>query len=102
MDMITKVEHLRSELGKHGVVKHWVMDGWKDMIGVKGQSQEEDLVSLRHLSGTDNVHYTREAYENLALAIHSTICKKESVVAPCNVQETVRARGDSTSSGEAL
>ncbi len=75
--MINKVEHLRSlykmELAKHGVVKHWVMDGWKDVIGVTGQSREENMVSLRHLTGSDNEHYTREAYENLAMAIHSTI-----------------------------
>jgi hypothetical protein len=47
--MLKKVEHLRSlyktELAKQGVLKHWVMNGWEDVIGVTGQSREENILS---------------------------------------------------------
>jgi hypothetical protein len=84
-DMLRKVDHLRAllkgELARHGVVKHWVMDGWKDLVGVKGQNRDEDMTSLRHVTGTDNVHFTKEGYENLAAAIHATINTRRSVSA---------------------
>ncbi len=57
------------------------MDGWKDLIGVKGQNRDEDVTSLRHVTGTDNVHFTREGYENLAAAIHATINTRRCVSA---------------------
>jgi hypothetical protein len=75
---------LKGELAKQGVVKHWVMDRWKDIIGVKGQNREEDIVSLRHVSSADNAHFMIDAYENLAAAIYATIHSGENVVAPSN------------------
>ncbi len=88
-DLIGKVDHrrplLKGELAKQSFVKHWVMDGWKGVIGTRGQSREEDMVLLRHVSGADNVHFTRDGYENLAAAIHATIHSRENVVAPCSV-----------------
>jgi hypothetical protein len=91
-NLIGKVDHLRSllkgELAKQGVVKHWVIDGWKDVLGTRGHSREEDMVSLQHVSGADNVHFTRDGYDNLAAAIHATIHSRENVSASCNVAGT--------------
>jgi hypothetical protein len=71
-------------VAKQGVVNYWVKDRWKDIIGVKGQNREEDIVSLRHVSSADNAHFMIDAYENLAAAIHATIHSGENVVAPSN------------------
>jgi lysophospholipase L1-like esterase len=57
------------------------MDGWKDLIGVKSQNRDEDVTSLRHVTSTDNVHFTREGYENLVAAIHATINTRRCVSA---------------------
>ncbi len=98
MNLLGKVDDLRAllkgKLAKQGVVKHWVMEGWKDVIGARGSSREDDLVSLRHVSGSDNVHYTRDGYENLAGSIHTTIHSRESVSASRNVAGTgpIRSR----------
>ncbi len=46
------------------------------------------MVSLRHVSGADNIHYTRDGYENLAASIHATIHSREIVSASCNVAGT--------------
>jgi hypothetical protein len=100
MTLLGKVDHLRAllkaELAKQGVVKHWVMEGWKDVIGTRGSSREDDLVALRHVSGSDNVHYTRDGYENLAGSIHGTIHSRESVSASCNVAGTGPTRSRQT------
>jgi hypothetical protein len=91
MTLLGKVDHLRAllkaELAKQGVVKHWVMEGWKDVIGTQGSSREDDLVALRHVSGSDNVHYTRDGYENLAGSIHGTIHSRESFLRRVMLQE---------------
>jgi hypothetical protein len=43
-NLIGKVDHLRAmlkgELSKEGVVKHWVTDEWKDVIGTPGHSRD--------------------------------------------------------------
>ncbi len=36
--------------------KHWVMNRWKDILGVI--IKKEDIVSLRHITASDNVHFT--------------------------------------------
>jgi hypothetical protein len=83
--ILSKAEHLRallkSELGRHGVTKHWVLDGWRDLIGVKGQDRKESIHSLSQVTAADNVHFTKEGYENLAHAINSTIGEKEKITA---------------------
>jgi hypothetical protein len=60
LDILRKLELLRSvlkrELAKHGVTGHWVMEGWRDLLGVKNANKEEDIVSLRHITAVDNVH----------------------------------------------
>ncbi len=81
--ILTKAEHLRallkSELGRHGVTKHWVLEGWRDLIGVKGQDQKESIHSLSQVTAADNVHFTKEGYENLAHAIDSVIGSREKI-----------------------
>jgi hypothetical protein len=78
------------------------MDGWKDLIGVKGQNRDEDTTSLRHMTGTDNVHFTREGYENLAAAIHATINTRKSVSAARSTVAGTEAaeRSNNTSGGD--
>jgi hypothetical protein len=48
--LLKKVDHLRSllkeELTKKGIMRHWVMAGWKDLLGVENLSRAEDFVSL--------------------------------------------------------
>jgi hypothetical protein len=82
---LSKAEHLRallkSELGRHGVTKHWVLDGWRDLIGVKGQDRKDSIHSLSQVTAVDNVHFTKEGYENLAHVINSTISEKERLTA---------------------
>jgi hypothetical protein len=84
-EMLGKYEHLRTvlktEFQKIGVAKHWVMEGWKDLLGGRGMNRKEDIVTLRHITGADNVHYTREGYENLAMAIHNTIVTRTKISA---------------------
>ena len=85
MTHLGRTEHLRhllkAELHKQGVTKHWVMEGWRDIVGVENSTRKEDITSLRHVTGSDNVHFTREGYENLASSIHSTVTEKVQISA---------------------
>jgi hypothetical protein len=48
--LLQKVDHLRAllkgELAKKGIMRHWVMAGWKDLLGVENHSRPEDIDSL--------------------------------------------------------
>jgi hypothetical protein len=51
---LTKADHLRSllktEFGRQSITRHWVLEGWKDLLGVRGASRRDDLNSLSQVS----------------------------------------------------
>jgi hypothetical protein len=84
---------LKGKLGRHGVTKHWVLEGWRDLIGVKGHHRKESIHSLSQVTAADNVHFTKEGYENLAHAIDSVIGSKEKITAGNTSAGTTGRRG---------
>jgi hypothetical protein len=56
--------HLRSllkgEQSPLGVTRHWAMEGQRDVLVVKNANRADDIVSLRHVTGTDNMDFTRD------------------------------------------
>ncbi len=47
---------------------------------------EDEIVSLRHITGVDSVHYSKEGYEQLASAIHETASVWNKFTAVSNVE----------------
>jgi hypothetical protein len=72
---------LKSELNRLGVPNFRVTEGWTSLLGVKYSSRQENVNALRHLTAADGVHFTRDGYENLAIAIHNSIMSKDKLAA---------------------
>jgi hypothetical protein len=84
-EILQKADHLRnvlkSELNRLGVPNFRVTEGWTSLLGAKYSSRQENVNALRHLTAADGVHFTRDGYENLAMAIHNSIMSKDKLAA---------------------
>jgi hypothetical protein len=94
---LAKVDDLRSllttEFGRQSVTRHWVLEGWKDLLGVRGASRRDELNSLSEVSVSYSIHYTRDGYENLANTIDGIIGTKERISAGKNNTGNTGNRG---------
>jgi hypothetical protein len=72
---------LKGELAKKGVTRLWVMAGWKDLLGVENHSRPEDIVLLRHVTSSDNVHFTRDGYESMVKAVSRIVNQNSKIAA---------------------
>ncbi len=74
---LKKVDNRRSllngELTKKGIMRHWVIAGWKDLLGFENLSRAKEFVSLKHVRSSDNVHFTRDGYESMAEAVSKVL-----------------------------
>ncbi len=61
------------------------MAGWKDLLGVENHSRPEDIVSLRHVTGSDNVHFTRGGYKTMVEAVSKILTQNFKIAAVSSV-----------------